>query len=62
MGKAVDNTKGEPDKTAAVKTTEVAVLKNQISMFTEQETALTTKKNRQPGNVVYYWYRQPGHL
>ena len=47
--------KEEPDKTAAVQTAEVATLKDQISMLTEQVAALTTKRNRQPGNVVCYW-------
>ena len=55
--------KEEPDKTAtAVQTTEVAALKDQISMLTEQVAALTTKQNRQPGKVVCYWCHQPGHM
>lgn len=35
--------KEEPNKMAAVQTTEVAALKDQISMLTEQVAALTTK-------------------
>ena len=54
--------KEEPHKTAAVQSTEVAALKDQISVLTEQVAALTTKRNRQPGNVVCYRCRQPGHV
>lgn len=54
--------KEEPSKTAAIQTTEVTTLKDQISMLTEQVAALTTKQNRQPGNVVCYRCRQPGHV
>ena len=54
--------KEEPHKTAAVQTTKVAALIDQISMLTEQVAALTTKWNRQPGNVVYYRCCQPGHV
>ena len=52
----------EPDKTAAVQSSEVAALKDQISVLTEQVAALTTKRNRQPGNMVCYRCRQPGHV
>ena len=52
----------EPHKTVAVQSTEVAALKDQISVLTEQVAALTTKRNRQPGNVVCYRCRQPGHV
>ena len=54
--------KDKPDKTVAVQTTEVAALKDQIFMLTEQIAAVTTKQNRQIGNVVRYWCHQPGHM
>ena len=54
--------KDKPDTTVAVQTTEVAALKDQISMLTEQIAAVTTKQNRQIGNVVCYWCHQPGHM
>lgn len=52
----------EPDKTAAIQTAEVTALKDQISLLTEQVAALSTKRTRQPGNVVCYRCHQPGHL
>ena len=54
--------KEEPDKTAAIQTAEVTALKEQISLLSEQVAALSTKRTRQPGNVVCYWCHQPGHL
>ena len=54
--------KEELDKATSVQTAEVTALKDQISMFTEQVAALTTKRNRQPGNVVCYRCWQPEHV
>ena len=51
-----------PENTAAVQTTEVEVLKEQILLRTEQVAALTTRQSRQQGNVTYYRCHQPGHL
>lgn len=54
--------KEEPDKTAAVQSSEVAALKDQISVLTEQVAALTTKQDRQPRNMVCFRCQQPGHV
>ena len=54
--------KEKPDKTAAVQSSEVAALKDQISVLTEQVVALTIKRNRQPENMVCFRCRQPGHV
>ena len=56
--------KEEPDKTTAahIYSSKVAALKDQISVLAEQVAALTTKQNRQPGNMVYYRCWQPDHV
>ena len=60
--KLLKTLKEEPDKTAAIQTAEVTALKDQISLLSEQVAALSTKRTRQPGNVVCYRCHQPGHL
>jgi len=52
----------EGPENTAVQTTEVEVLKEQISLLTEQVAALTTRQTRQQGNVTCYRCHQPGHL
>jgi len=54
--------KEELDKATAIQTTEVTALKDQIAVLTEQVAALSTKQNRQPGNMVCYRCHQSRHL
>ena len=52
----------EPQKVAAIQTTEIQDLKEQISLLTEQVAALSVKPLRQSSTVVYYKCQQPGHV
>lgn len=52
----------EPQKAAAIQTTEVQELKEQISLCTEQVAALSAKSPRQSTTVVCYKCHQPGHI
>ena len=52
----------EPQKVAAIQTTEIQDLKEQISLLTEQVAALSVKPLRQPSIVVCYKCQQPGHV
>jgi len=52
----------EPQKIAAIQTTEVQELKEQISQLTEQVAALSVKPSRWPAIVVCHRYQQPGHI
>ena len=52
----------EPQMTAAIQTTEVQELKEQISLLTEQVAALSAKPLRRPAMVVCYRCQQPGHI
>ena len=54
--------KEKPEGVAAIETAEVTVLKDQISVLTEQVAALNAKQTRPPGNVVCYRCRQTGHV
>ena len=53
--------KEEVDIAVAIQTTEVTALKDQVALLTEQVAALSTKGNRQQGNVVCYQCHQPGN-
>ena len=50
----------EPQRAAAIETTEIKELKEQISVLTEQVAALSTRR-RQPATVVCYRCQRPGH-
>ena len=52
----------EPQKVAAIQTTEIQDLKEQISLLTEQVAALSVKPLRRPSIVVCYKCQQPGHV
>ena len=52
----------EPQKTAAVQTSEMQKLKEQVSTLTEQVAALSARRLKQPAAVVCYKCQQPGHL
>ena len=52
----------EPQKTAAVQTSEVLELREQESALTEQVAALSARLSKQTAAVVCYKCQQPGHL
>ena len=52
----------EPQKTAAVQTSEVQELQEQVSTLTEQVAALSARRWKRPAAVVCYKCQQPGHL
>ena len=52
----------EPQKTAAVQSSEIQDLKEQISVLTEQVAALSSKPARGPAAVICYRCQRPGHL
>ena len=54
----------EQEASAAVQSSEVTVLKDQIAHLTEQVAALTTstRQNRKPASMLCYRCHQPGHL
>ena len=52
----------EQEASAAVQSSEVTLLKDQIALLTELVAALSTKQNRQPASMLCYQCHQPGHL
>ena len=52
----------EPQKAAAVQTSEVQELREQVSALTEQVAALSVRRLKRPTAVVCYKCQQPGHL
>ena len=53
----------EPQKIAAVQTSEVQELREQVSILTEQVAALSIRQqSKRPATVVCYKCQQPGHL
>ena len=54
--------KEKPEGVAAIETTEVTILKDQISALTEQVAALTAKQTRPPGNVYSVLPMSPTRL
>lgn len=52
----------EPQKIAAVQTSEVQELRKQVSTLTEQVAALSARRSKRPAGVVCYKCQQPGHL
>ena len=52
----------EPQKIAAVQTSEVQELREQVSTLTEQVAALSARHSKEPQLFVCYKCEQPGHL
>ena len=50
----------EPQRTAATQITEIAELKEQISVLTEQVAAMSMRR-RQPATMICYRCQRPGH-